>query len=256
MLPIDAVANGLATGWYDVTVSVTSNYGVDSTGMSTLPARLLVDNETGSPFGLGVGAVGIPRVYSQTGSFAAMIAEGDGTVAWYNRTCSGCAFVTPNGTTAALSSPSGVPWRLTYLDGSIIDFNSTGRMTRRVDRFGNTTNLFYTGTQLDSLVDPMGKALRLGYVSGKLRTVTDPVGRVTTYTVNASGRLNDVKDPDNRSTGLAYSAAGLLNFVTDRDGRSLTMTYDALNRSDSTRSKTTTFYTGASGRSIVVQPRR
>jgi RHS repeat-associated protein len=253
VVPIDAVANGLTTGWTDVTINVTSNYGSDSVGMRPVSARFLVDNETASPFGTGVGAAGIQRVYSQAGSFAALITEGDGTIAYYDRTCGTCSYKTPSGSTATLYAlPGAVPWRRVYLDGSSIDFNTAGLAILQVDRFGNSTALWYTGTQLDSVIDPMGKRLKMTYLGGKLQSVTDAAARVTSYTIDVSNRLTRVTDPDNLFTTLGYSTAGLLTTVTNRAGSPTDFAYDVLNRIDTSKAPSVTLYTGSAARPRVV----
>jgi RHS repeat-associated protein len=244
VVPIDAQANGLATGWYDVLVSATSNYGTDSIGVNTISTRLLVVDKSTGPLGAGVDVAGLQRLYQQTGSTSLMVSEGDGTVAFYS------PGRVPNGSTASLTT-SGSGWRRTYLDGTYVEFGSSGLMTRAADRFGNAQTYWYTGSQLDSIGDPWGWKFRLSYAGGKLATVTDPAGRTTQYVIDASNRLTKITDPDLKFTGLAYTSNGLLRQVTGRDGLTTDYTYDALNKLEGTQLKQVTLYNGVSVRPTV-----
>lgn len=245
---IDAQANGLGTGAYDIEVAVTAHYGNGPVTTSVF-TRLIVVDRTG-PYGEGVDLAGIQHLYIQPDG-SALITEGDGSASLYEYEY-GLPFHTPAGATDRLTSPSGT-YRRTAEDGSYIEFNSSGRMNKAVDRFGNTTTLTYGSSgRLWKITDPMGKVLTVTYVSGKLKYVKDPDLRTTTYTVTNS-RLVSVKDPDNVSTTLAYNTAtNQITGITDRGGHLTSITYDAMARIDTVKAPSITLYTGSAARPTTI----
>ena len=98
-------------------------------------------------------------------------------------------------------------YTLTKKDGTVYQFDASGRLLSITDRNSNQTTLTYTGNLLTS--------------------VTDPYGRVTLFTYDASNRIIQITDPANRNTTLGYNADGLLSTVTNPDGSKWTYTYDA-----------------------------
>jgi RHS repeat-associated protein len=258
---LDAQANGLSTGWLDVTLTVTSILasGNQSNAVST---RVLVVDQTAGAFGKGVDLSGAQRVRTLAGSYSVLVTEGDGSAVFFEsigncQTCS--AFTSPAGEASTLSKiENGTIYRRRYPDGSVVDFRSDGRILRAAGRLGDTTRFIWTDTLLTQIGDPMGKSLTLAYAAGKLQSVTDPAGRVTVYAVDGSNRLYRVTDPDTLATNLAYDANGLLTSITDRAGAITSFTYDALRRVDTTYAPTIQIYTGANvrPRSIVTAPER
>jgi RHS repeat-associated protein len=246
---LDAQTNGLGTGWYDVNVTVTSYYtgGINST---TVPARIFVDDESQSPIGAGWQIAGIEHLYTMTGSYSALITNGDGSMSYFRRDCSNCAFISPAGDPSRLTVV-GTTYRRATADSSAVLFASDGHMTGVWSGALNaqTVTLNWSGTQLTSIQDYVGKRFVLGYQSGKLHTITDPAGRVTTPWVDGSNKLYKVTDPDNLFTSLAYDGSFRLTAITDRAGNTTNLTYDALSFLDSTKAPSITTYTGS-----VVRP--
>jgi len=236
---IDAKTNGLGTGDYAVTVTVTALYP-STTLATTVSTRIVVLDETGSSFGAGVRAAGVQRIYFTGGS--ALVTEGDGSFVLYESTCGSNPCVTyrwPGGANAALTWISATNvYRRVYLDSSYVEFNATGRMTKAVDRFVNTTQLAYADTVLTTIYDPMGKEIDLSYANGKLASarILGPGSyswtRTSYFTIDGTGRLILVRDPDNFSDSLAYqpSGSGLLASVWNRARARTDVSYDAMNR--------------------------
>lgn len=261
---LDAQTNALGTGWHDVTVAVTAHMA-SGPQTTAVPTRLLVVDQTASPFGKGVD-IGLQRVHDMdgSGSYSVIVTEGDGSATFFrsNGECPTCGFISPAGEASTLSKVSdgslGSIYRRRYPDGSIVDFTSNGLIRRAAGRFGDTTRFIWTDTLLTQIQDPMGKTVTLGYTGGKLTSVTDPAGRVTTYSFNGSGQLHRVTDPDNIATNLTYNAEHLLTSVTDRGGAVTSFTYDALRRVDTTSAPTIQIYTGANvrPRTIITSPQR
>jgi YD repeat-containing protein len=262
---LDAQTNGLGTGWHDVTVTVTSQFS-GTTRSTTVPTRLIVVDQTGSPFGKGVDLAGVQRVRTMLGSYSVLVTEGDGSGVFFEAwaPCPTCGvFTSPAGEASTLSkvtdpNPALTIYRRRYPDGSVVEFSNDGRMLRALGLFGDTTRFIWTDTLLTQIRDPMGKALTLVYSGGRLQSVTDPAGRVTTYSIDGSARLFRITDPDTVATNLAYDANSLLTSVTDRGGATASFTYDALRRVDTTYAPMIQIYTGANvrPRSVVTAPER
>lgn len=252
----DAEANGLPTGGHNVNLTVTTNVASGSPVSTTLPTRVLVVDRSASPFGPGWWPAGLQQVYPGPTSTSKMVAEGDGS-AWYYGPNTCCSYITPTGTFAVLTSNSTAGWfRRTYPDGSYVEFNyTTGRMTKAVDRFGNTTTYNWNGSgQLTSIVDPMSKQLTLTYhaSNGLMASVTDPGSRQTTYAYDGSNRLWRITDPDTYYTTFGYTG-DLVNQVTDRAGRTMDYTFDALNRLATVAAPAFVTFEGLSQRPTVTQ---
>jgi RHS repeat-associated protein len=257
---IDAKANGLSTGDYPVTVTVTALYP-STTLATTVSTRIVVLDETGSSFGAGIRAAGVQRIYFTGGS--ALVTEGDGSFVLYESTCGSnlCAtYRWPGGANAALIwiSASNV-YRRVYMDSSYVEFNSTGRMTKAVDRFANTTQLAYADTLLTTIYDPMGKEIDLSYTNGKLASakILGPGSyswtRTTYFTMDGTGRLILVRDPDSYSDSLAYqsSGPGLLSIVWNRARARTDVSYDTMNRLASITAPAITTFDGSVGSPVT-----
>ncbi len=237
---IDAKTNGLPTGAYQVTVTVTANYPSAALS-SSVATQIVVLDESGSAYGAGFQLVGVQRLFFTGG--AALLAEGDGSWVLYENSCGSnpcSAYRLPGGTSATLNwiASAGV-YRRFYLDSSYVEFNSTGRMTKAVDRFGSATLLAYADTLLTTIYDPAGKQSSLTYGgNGKLATIATlafPLGwwtRTTTVTTDASGRVIAIRDPDGYSDSLAYQAsgAGLVQSVWNRARARTDVAFDGANR--------------------------
>jgi RHS repeat-associated protein len=265
---IDAKTNNLTTGWYDVDVSVIAQYS-GYTKTTTKSTRLFVIDDSSSIFGVGWSLAGMQRLYTMTGSYSALISNGDGSLSFFKRICDGCPFISPAGDPTKLAiytgPDTGITYRRTAPDSSATDFRSDGRMVRL---WSGTLQrplviLNWNGTQLTSVQDVIGKRLTLGYTgpaspSGKLQTITDPSGRVTTVWTDSAGRLYRVTDPDSLISTFSYDASFRLVGVTDRAGTTANLTYDALNRIDSTKSPSIIDYVGNSGRptAVITAPER
>lgn len=112
-----------------------------------------------------------------------------------------------------------------YADGSLMRFDTNGRLTSIVDRNANTTGLTYTGQNLTRITDPVGRALVLDYdSSNRIIRVTDPISRSWSYSyegtpgVPGPNGLTRVTDPLGNSMRYDYVAGGRLSKVTDKRG--------------------------------------
>ncbi len=246
-----ADTNGVGSGVLSLNAIVTAYYASGHVLSTTTPIQVLVEDRSKSAFGAGVAIAGLQRLYIN-GSLL-MVSEGTGTLINYS---SG----TPGGTSAALTyDGTAHTYRRTGLDGSYVEFDSQGKMTKSVDQFGNTTTIAYQNSPNDSLVktitDPMGKVITFCYssdcgTSGKLyliRRLTSTAARVLTVTIDGSGQLIRATDPDGLADSLSYNAQGLLSGIRNRAGQTANITYDTLYRTDSLVAPSIAVDTGGSG---------
>src|ERR1051326_4797313 len=247
---IDAKANGLATGSYPVRLLLTT-YFSGSTRVDTISTRILVNDQTTSPFGAGVGLAGIGRLYGSGTNTGRLLIDGSGAMEYFDRTCAGCAFVSPAGVAATFvsyGSNRDSVFRLTSLDGSFVEFDSLGHLVRH-NVLPSIQNLTFTWTNdtLRSVTDASGRGFTLTYSGGFLTQMTDFAGRRTSTTV-ANGLLVKVTDPDGGVDSLSYNANKQLIQLNSRTSGVWNYGYNALQQADTVRAPSATDYTGANVR--------
>jgi RHS repeat-associated protein len=103
------------------------------------------------------------------------------------------------------------------------------RLTKAVDRNGNTTTLTYSGGNLTGITDTYGRTTTFAYNPGAhLTSVTDPAGRITTFQYDATGhKLTQVTDPNGNSIKYTYNTEYQLTNKTDKAGRTFTYSYSS-----------------------------
>jgi RHS repeat-associated protein len=111
----------------------------------------------------------------------------------------------------SLVQNGGTSSTITTTDGSVRQFNSTGKLVSLSDRIGNQTSLAY-----DSV--------------GKLASVTDPFGRVLSFTTNSNGQVLSISDTMGSIATYTYGTANKLLSVTYADSSAFQFAYDANNR--------------------------
>jgi RHS repeat-associated protein len=247
---VDAKANGLATGRYDVNFIVTS-YFTGAIQTSSVATRLLVEDDSRSAFGAGWSA--FPRIYPQ--GYSALLTQGDGSMSFFQRDSANRPFIAPPGDPTKLTLTThpvkGTIYRRTNLDGSYVDFTTDGRMWRAVTPFDTATalTLTWTDTLLTSIRDVAGKTITLAYTGGKLQTATDPAGRVTRYAVDSL--LRKITEANNDTTGFSYDGLKRLTTIRDNAGAATDLAYDGINQLASTTGPSFQDYSGSSVRSTV-----
>jgi len=246
---IDAKANGngLATGSYPVNLVLTTVYP-GGTKTTTIPSRILVNDQTASPYGAGVGIAGIGHLYTMTGSYGRLLVDGSGAVEYFDRTCSTCAFVSPAGESGTLSSFSDTLFRLTAFDGSFADFNTQGYLVRH-NVLASIHDLTFTWTNnlLTAVTDTSGRGFTLTYNGGFLTQITDFASRATSTRI-VNGLLVTVTDPDGGKDSLSYNGNNLLTQVNTQTGGVWNYGYNALLQGDTIEAPSATDYLGTSVR--------
>src|SRR3989442_11473347 len=167
---------------------------------------------------------------------------------YFDRTCSGCAFVSPAGEGGTLVSYSDTLFRLTALDGSFADFNTQGYLVRH-NVLASIQDLTFTWTSnlLTAVTDASGRGFTLSYTGGLLTQITDFASRATSTSI-ASGRLVKVTDADGGIDSLTYNGNNLLTQLNSRTGGVWNYGYNALQQGDTVRAPAATDYTGANVR--------
>src|SRR5439155_19675706 len=169
--------------------------------------------------------LGTPRIRFKVGTKSVLITEGDGSMSFFQRDSLTAPFISPGGDPTRLTAiltangQSDPLFRRTNLDGSYIEFNSTGRMTRAVTPFNTTTTLTLTwnDTLLTQVRDIAGKSINLSYTpAGKLSSSSDPAARTTLYTIDSL--MRKVTEPNGDTTAFAYDGLKRLTRITDQAG--------------------------------------
>lgn len=140
----------------------------------------------------------------------------NGTRRIYNKYTT--AYVPPKGDYSTLVLNADNSWTITEPDGLRRNFDSSGKVTSLVDRYGNTLVFAYDPDgKLASVTDPSNRTATFDYdpTSGKLLTIADPNNKI--YSLEyPSGKLETVTLPGGDQWGYTYNTTnGLLETKTD-----------------------------------------
>jgi len=182
--------SSLATGAYYYTIILRAYWGATVRELS-VPVRLLVLNQRGSPYGAGWSIASLARVLLGQGD-SLLTSDGEGSIQFWRRISCGansCAYGAPAGEFDKLerlgppTEPAGITYVRTQVDGTKLTFDWGGRLLYSDDVFNNRTRYVWRANdseRLDSIVDPVGKAIVFEYnVSNRLHTIRDLVGSRT-----------------------------------------------------------------------------
>jgi len=230
------ISTALATGiYYDTTIIKsrwTSGSYAGTVTQTSVPTTILIDNEQSSPFGAGWGIAGLQHLIFTSDSLSLAITDGTGSILLFTRPTKTSPWVSPLGDfttlTTVLSGGTVTSYHRTSPNGTILTFSPTGYLLTAKNRFGDSTQYHYNGSNLlAAVIDPIGDSMTLAYASSKLSTITDPGGRVSHFTVDGSGNLTTIKDPTNTTTfSGTYDTHHRLTQVTDRGGNTWLYRYD------------------------------
>ncbi|HKV51233.1 MAG TPA: hypothetical protein VJO52_08550, partial [Gemmatimonadaceae bacterium] len=226
----------LATGIYHDTTIIKSRWTsgpyAGTVTQTSVPTTLLIDNEQASPYGAGWGIAGLQHLVFTSDSLSLAITNGTGSILLFTRPTKTSPWVSPLGDfttlTTILSGGTVMSYHRTSPDGTMLTFSPTGYLLGGKNRFGDSTQYHYNGSNLlTAIVDPIGDSMTLAYTSSKLSTITDPGGRVSHFTVDGSGNLTTIKDPTNTTTfSGSYDTQHRLTQVTDRGSNTWLYRYD------------------------------
>ena len=224
----------LATGKYDDQIEITAPMGMSSQ-TQTLTQTVLVENRTTSAFGKGWSVAGLKKLVPQTGG--TLFVNGAGVREWF-----GSNGMAMPGMMASspLVQQTDMSWRINQADGSYHAFDTSGRITAKVDSLVNSITYGWdmmTGL-LTSVTDAFGRITTLAYSNGRLAQVTDYAGRFVVLTHGTDGQLNTISSPSSFQPGpwtppvmtYGYNTAGLIATLTDPLARSTSLTYSFAGR--------------------------
>lgn len=163
----------------------------------------------------------------------ARLNEPDGRATYFGRAVgSSGAFAPVEADSYGQLTQTGGGFTLAIKDGSVHQFNSTGKLLLLTDRNGNQTTLAYDlSGKLNSVADPFGRYLFFTIINGRVSSLADTTGVVANYTYGASNELLSVTYADNSQFLFSYDANLRLTSVTDTLGNVLeSHTYDSQGR--------------------------
>ena len=201
---LQADATSLSTGRYDYSVELTTDisstlvthdydgsYDVVNRGAST------------HPFGRGWQLAGLDELEVEASGVLWVQSTGDAL--WFAEDGSGgFELAIGDSTFSTLELDSGT-YTLTDKHGNESVFNSSGQLTSREDRNGNTVTYAYTSGLLTKITDPFSRDTTLTYTSGRLTSIADFASRTATLAYDGSGRLTSITQPDPDGAGALTS---------------------------------------------------
>ncbi len=188
--------SGLASGRYPYSITVS---GQSAAAPVTISGAVNVVNDSASPFGKGWDMPGLYRLFQNNvpGVPAGLLLSTGDAGAWYYSQNQDGSFASPAGPLAfsTLTAVAGGGWQLVTHQGITFNFNSSGYLTSRVERTGETTLYNWTDHELTSIVDQFGRVVPLTYSGGLLASIGDFAG--STWVVAHSGtNLVSISEPD------------------------------------------------------------
>jgi YD repeat-containing protein len=141
------------------------------------------------------------------------------------------AFVPPIGVYDSLTEYDTEKYILRTKHGIKYYFESSThkRLTKIIDRNGNTSTITYTDGRPTTITDPAGRLLTLSWTGEHLSQVTDPnttPSRIFTYQYDTSWNLVKVTWPLSNIYQYGYDSSGNLTSVTDPRSNTVTISYD------------------------------
>ena len=121
-------------------------------------------------------------------------------------------------------------WTLKKPDQRNYQFDSSGRLTRVVDRNNNQVTLNYNGSNLSQVTDTVGRTFDFTYSGSLLTTITDPIGRILRFNYD-NANLTSFQDARGNFNTYQYDASNRLTRIVDgRQNNLLVNTYDGNSR--------------------------
>ena len=217
---LQADATSLATGRYDYSVDLTADMnGTDV--VHTFDGVQDVVNRSGSthPFGRGWQLAGLDELVVDTDGV--LWVQSGGAALWFAEDGSG-GYDPAEGdlTFSSLVENIDDTFTLTDKHGLESHFDSSGKLTSREDRNGNTVAYTYASGLLTKITDPFSRDTTFTYTGGRLTSVSDFASRSASLTYDGSGRLTKITQPD--PDGAGALAAPETEFAYDATSHRLT----------------------------------
>ncbi len=108
----------------------------------------------------------------------------------------------------------GNAFELRRKDGTILNFDSAGKLTNIIDKNSNQLDLTYTGDKLTAVEGFGGLTIDFQYTGDRISKITYPVGREINYAYDGDDNLEEVQDSMGNSALYFYDPDhNLLNYV-------------------------------------------
>ncbi len=240
----DGGGPGLTTGGGSELSSKTGNSltrvavtGWSSAGDSRVSFNLYHNSMEDYLFDVGAGWSHSYDVRVTTGESSAIVRWHDGTRHPYAAEFGD--YVAPPGVHDELVHNGNGTWTLTTKYQSVLEFNTSGRLTAVKDKFGNQVTIARDGNQnVTTVTDEDNRQLEFTYNEDDfIETITDPLERVWEFTYNGSDQLTVVTYPDldaeSHTREFTYDGNDNILTATDREGNVWTWTYDGSDRETS-----------------------
>ena len=232
----------LAPGLHHGRLKLTSSYRVTSMGAGAVSCDgpcgvsnftrlfafpLPVVRTDLSPF--GVGWFGAHDVLLADNGRYITIVESDSKQTYFKRENDG-TIKPPKHDFSTLAQAADGSWTRTWRDGSTMQFNADGRLTRIADRYDNFQIVTYEDngktypasvwgltTRIKQVADKSGNTFTYAYGSdGYVDSITDSAGRVYNYEHDGAGNLIASIDPLGQRETYTYNGAHMMTSHTDK----------------------------------------
>lgn len=114
----------------------------------------------------------------------------------------------------------------------VLEFNSSGQLTKETDRHGNALTLTYKEGKLETVKDGAERKLTFAYnAGGQIESVKDPMGHTVKYTYESSKLATvTLPTPETARWKFGYNASHELTTQIDGRGNTTTTEYDGSHR--------------------------
>lgn len=166
---------------------------------------------------------GVVQIFNADGTGSHFQPNGDGT------------YQPPKGDFRTLKKNADGTYLLEEKSGARYDFDAIGRLTRLIDRNGNTQNLGYgPNGRVAMVTDASSQVTTFAYnAANRITSITDPAGRTVTYSYDNAGNLVSVTRPGAFTTAYTYDANHNLTTITDPSGKRTFFTVNTDDRLES-----------------------
>ncbi len=148
--------------------------------------------------------------------------DGDGTVHFFKQDSGGCYY--EFGSDIRLTSNSS-GFVMSFMDGSLKEFSSSGYLTKLTDNNGNSITITYSNGLITKVTDGGGISVNLSYNhDNSLNYIADAAGRKTYFSYD-NQKLTCITYPDGSSTFYEYGSNGLMSKIISYDNRQATLSY-------------------------------
>ncbi len=168
---------------------------------------------------------------SYNGTSTAIITTETGARHTYNLNADQVTFTRPSGVDDDLIIENGL-LTLKSKDNSKIVFASDGRVSKEIDKNGNTLTYDYSTPYVTSITDALGRSTKIYYdsLNGTVNKIVDLAGRTTSfsYTWYTNGIILKVvaTNPEGKNTTYNYGEQGKLSNFINPSGNPTAIDYD------------------------------